>query len=76
MIYFVVDGIESNLAGIVTVQAVQKNYAEKQLSLMDYYLVILTCFLTLITNTPYHSLKWVYWGFASCVVTLIYSWVF
>ena len=43
---------------------------------MEYYLVVLTCFFTLLTNTPYHSLKWAILGALSCLGTIIYTWIF
>ena len=76
MIYFVVDGIESNMAGIVEVQMEIPAKAEVYLyTKMEFYLVIITCALTLMTNTPYHSLKWAIFGTASCVITIVYVWM-
>lgn len=76
MIYFVVDGIESNMAGIIEVEKQEVTKAEKYLySNMEFYLVIITCALTLMTNTPYHSLKWASFGISSCAITIIYVWL-
>lgn len=73
MIYFVVDGIESNLAGIITVEEEVYTFQEQQMNTLDKYLVLLTCALTLMTNTPYHSLKWAFWSIACIGITLLYT---
>jgi len=76
MLYFVIDGIESNLAGIFTVSQIIVSNQEQVMSVMDKILVILTCCLTLMTNTPYHTLKWAFFGMVSCLGTSVYTWLY
>jgi len=49
---------------------------EQVMNVMDKILVIITCCLTLMTNTPYHTLKWAFFGMISCLGTSIYTWLY
>jgi hypothetical protein len=43
---------------------------------MDKILILITCVLTLMTNTPYHSFTWAFFGMASCLITGLYTWLY
>ena len=76
MLYFIVDGIESNFGGVLDVRMKEVSLKDQYLGSVDKLLVVVTCVLTLIANTPYHSLKWAFAAVLSCAFTMWYTWTY
>ena len=75
MVYFVVDGIETNMAGIIEVVKLEASQVDYHMSMLEKYLVMLMCCLTLIANTPYHGQSWGIFAMCSVAATLVYTWM-